>query len=188
MTKQYGLVFDLRRCIGCSTCVVACKAENNLENRNWMELLNFSGLPADVPSGKYPDLKLAWKPVTCMHCQKPSCLEACPENAIVKRPDGVVLIDKKKCTGCNLCASACPYDVIKFNEHENVVEKCTLCSHRIDEGLEPFCVKECIWGAIRFGDVSDPESEVSKLVRKRKGHTERAEAGTVPSNYYLDPY
>jgi Fe-S-cluster-containing dehydrogenase component len=187
MSKQYGLVFDLRRCIGCYTCVIACKAENNLENGAWLELHNYSGLAPDIPTGKYPDLTLAWKPVTCMHCQNPPCIDACPENAITKRPDGVVLIDREKCTGCQSCVSACPYGVIKVEAKENVVGKCSLCSHRIDEGLEPFCVKECIWGAIRFGDVNDPESEVSKLIQKRQGHVDKPQKGTNPSNYYIDP-
>jgi Fe-S-cluster-containing dehydrogenase component len=188
MVKHYGLVFDLRRCIGCHTCVVACRVENNLEATSWMNVLTTSGAAPDVPIGKYPHLSLSWQPTTCMHCQNPPCLEACPEEgAIYKRPDGVVLINKEKCTRCQLCAPACPYDAIRFDPEAGYAEKCTLCSHRIDHGLLPFCAKECIWGAIHFGDVGDPDSEVAQLVSRRSGYTLESERGTDPSNYYLAP-
>jgi Fe-S-cluster-containing dehydrogenase component len=95
-----------------------------------------------------------------MHCEDPPCLEACPEEgAIRQRPDGIVLVDIEKCTGCQACAVACPYDAIRFNPDDGHAEKCTLCYHRIDRGLEPFCSKECIWGAIQFtrgGETSHP--------------------------------
>ena len=189
MVKQYGLVFDLRRCIGCNTCVIACKMENNLEELHscWMKVYTNSGAAADIPVGKYPNLSLSWEPTTCMHCHEPPCAEACPEEAIYKRADGIVLIDKEKCTGCELCLPACPYDTIQFNVKENLAEKCTLCSPRIEQGLLPFCVKECIWGAIHFGDTGDPNSEVSRLISNRKGYTLKPEHGTQPASYYLAP-
>lgn len=188
MVKQYGLVFDLRRCIGCHTCVIACKVENNLDERHsWMKVFTSSGTPADIPTGKYPQLRLSWQPSTCMHCQNPPCLQACPEDAIFQRPDGIVVINREKCNGCQLCLPACPYDAIQFNPEAECVEKCTLCSHRVDQGLEPFCVKECVWGAIHFGDISDPNSEVSRLVSRRQGYTLEPGKGTQPSNYYLAP-
>ena len=188
MVKQYSLVFDLRRCIGCHNCTIACKVENNLEVGSWIKVLTSSGTLVDMPTGKYPQLSLYWQPITCMHCQNPPCLEACPvEGTIYIRPDGIVLIEKEKCTGCELCISACPYGVIQFNPQANVAEKCSLCSHRIDQGLPPFCVKECIWGAIHFGDIGDPNSEVSQLMSSRDGYALEPEKGTQPSNYYLAP-
>ena len=188
MKKQYALVFDLRRCIGCRTCVIACRVENKLDGEySWMSLPTGSGTLADLPQGKFPNLSLYWQPATCMHCQKPSCLEACPDNAIYKRPDGIVLIDREKCTGCQLCLPACPYGVIQFNNQEKVAEKCTLCSHRIEQGLLPFCAKECIWGAIHFGDINDTQSGVSRLVSSRKGYVLKPEEGAQPSNRYLAP-
>lgn len=171
MAKQYGLVFDTRRCIGCRTCVIACKVENGIETGSWMKVLNNSNTTTDMPVGRYPQLSLSWQPHTCMHCENPPCLEACPvEETISKRQDGIVLIDRDKCIGCRACGDACPYDAIRFNPNDSCAEKCTLCSHRIDQGLEPFCAKECIWGAIRFGDLANPESEVSRLISQRKVH------------------
>jgi Fe-S-cluster-containing dehydrogenase component len=154
MAKQYGLLFDARRCIGCRTCVIACKAENHIAAGSWMRGLNQHGTTTDVPVGQYPRLTLSWQVRTCRHCENPPCLEACPsEGAIYQRPDGIVLIDRDKCTGCKACGDACPYDAIRFHPGDGKPEKCTLCSHRIDQGLEPFCVKECIWGALRFTNI-----------------------------------
>ena len=154
MAKQYGLLFDARRCIGCRTCVIACKAENHIAAGSWMRVLNQHGTTTDVPVGQYPRLTLSWQVRTCMHCKNPPCLEACPsEEAIYQRLDGIVLIDRDKCTGCQACGEACPYDAIRFHPGDGKPEKCTLCSHRIDQGLEPFCAKECIWGALRFTNI-----------------------------------
>ncbi len=181
MARQYALVFDLRRCIGCLTCVIACKDENNLDaGYSWMEVLTKS-------NGQYPEPTMYWQPIACMHCQKPPCMESCPQEAIYKRQDGVVLIEESKCDGCQACQTACPYDVIQFNSEERVVEKCTLCAHRIDQELPPFCVRECAAQAIYFGDIGDPGSELSQLIAKRKGYVMRPEEGTQPSTHYLTP-
>jgi len=154
--RQYNLIFDERRCIGCRTCVIACKVENRLEGSSWMRVVTCGSAMAEGPAGTYPGLSLSWKPDTCRHCPDPPCREACPAGAIGKRSDGIVLIDREKCTGCRICADACPCDAIRFDSAGGYAEKCTLCSHRIDEGLAPFCVKECICGAVRLvgGDAS----------------------------------
>ena len=154
MAKHYGLRFDARRCIGCRTCVIACKAENHIAVGSWIRVLNDRGTATDMPVGRYPRLALSWQVRTCMHCKNPPCLEVCPsEGAIYQRLDGIVLIDRDKCTGCQACGEACPYDAIRFHPGDGKPEKCTLCSHRIDQGLEPFCAKECIWGALRFTNI-----------------------------------
>lgn len=181
MNKQYALVFDLSRCIGCQTCVIACKVQNNLRvGCQWLKVL-------EIREGVYPQLRTHWEPITCMHCKDPACVEACPEEAIYKDGDGIVLIHKSKCTGCLICQPACPYDAIQFDPDENVVEKCNLCQSRVEDNLPPFCVKECIWGAIHFGDVSDLKSEVSCLITERKGFLLLPESDCRPSNHYLPP-
>jgi Fe-S-cluster-containing dehydrogenase component len=160
MAEQYGLLFDARRCIGCRTCVIACKTENRIAQGSWLRLLNHDGTTTDVPAGQYPRLSLSWEVHACRHCKNPPCLRACPsEGAIYQRPDGIVLMDRDKCTGCRACGDACPYEAIRFHPGDGRAEKCTLCSHRIDQGLEPFCVKECIWGALRFTNREGPENQ-----------------------------
>ena len=138
----------------------------------------------DVPKGIYPNLSMYFLPVPCMHCNDPQCMDACPEEAIYKRPDGIVLLDEEKCTGCQLCIPACPYDALTYDDNRDMVVKCTLCHHRIDEGLEPLCMTCCEAEAIFFGDMNDPTSEVSKRISQRNAYTLKPEAGTGPAVYY----
>jgi len=186
MAKQYALVFDLRRCIGCHTCTVACKMENNLgPNIQWIKVLTVGGAHMDTPKGEYPELTLYWQPMGCMHCQRPPCIDACAVKALYKREDGIVLNDKDRCNGCLNCVTVCPYEAPQVHAEEKIVSMCTLCVHRIDNGLRPFCLEQCPARAIHFGDIKDPESSVSKLIQQRKGYVLRPEAGTLPSVHYL---
>ena len=184
MSKRYGLVIDLERCIGCETCRIACKVENNLKIWSGIRVDTVGGAHRDTPEGKYPNLSMYYLPVPCMHCGKPSCLEACPEEAIYKRKDGLVLVVEDKCTGCQLCIDACPYNVITYDDNRDVIWKCTLCQHRIDEGLEPFCVICCEDEAMFFGDLNDSKSQVSKLIAQKKAYVLKPEAGTEPAVHY----
>ncbi len=184
MSKRYGLVIDLERCIGCQTCRIACKVEHNLDTGSGIRVDTVGGKYPDTPAGKYPNLSMSYLPVPCMHCGKPSCMDACPVEAISKRKDGIVLVDEEKCTGCQACIDACPYTAITFDSKKNVVQKCTLCLHRIEQGLEPFCVRCCEDETMFFGDLNDPKSEVSRLITKKSAHVLKPEAGTEPAVYY----
>ena len=184
MSKRYGLAIDLDRCFGCQTCRIACKVENSLETGSGIRVDTVGGAHPDTPKGTYPNLSMYYLPIPCMHCGEPSCMDVCPVDAIYKRDDGIVLVDEEKCNGCQACVSACPYGALTYDDHRDVVVKCTLCHHRIDEGLEPFCVACCEAEAIFFGDLNDPESEVSKLISQRDAYTLKAEAGTAPAVYY----
>ncbi len=105
MSKQYALVFDLRRCVGCGTCVIACKVENNLEGGySCMKVVPQS-------NGSYPDFTMYFQPMPCMHCQEPPCIDSCHVRAIYKQ-DGVILINEDRCNGCGECILACPYQVL----------------------------------------------------------------------------
>jgi len=184
MSKRYGLVIDLERCIGCQTCRIACKVENGFEASSGIRVDTVGGAHLDTPKGKYPNLSMYYLPVPCMHCGEPACLAACPMEAIYKRDDGVVLVDEEKCNGCESCIEACPYGVITYDSEKDVVRKCTLCCHRIDQGLKPFCVICCEDEAMFFGDLNDPESEVSKLIVQKNAYVLDPEAGTIPGVYY----
>lgn len=146
---QYSLVFDPELCVDCKTCEVACKQEHSIPTGlKWIEVIKVG--PKEV-DGK---LSLKFVSVRCMHCGKAPCIEACPQKAISRRDDGIVLIDENSCIGCKLCIEACPFKAPQFNPDKNVVEKCTLCVHLIDKGLIPSCAKHCPTKALRFGNVN----------------------------------
>lgn len=178
---QLSILIDLDRCVGCHSCTVACKMENNVPlGSYWNRVLQIG------PTGKFPDLQMYFLPVLCQHCDKPACVGVCPTNASHKRDDGIVLIDKEKCVGCRYCTFACPYGVRYFNPEEGVVEKCTLCAHLVDAGDKPACVKTCVGKARYFGDLDDPNSDVSKLIQQagKDVHTV-VDIGNHPSVKYI---
>jgi molybdopterin-containing oxidoreductase family iron-sulfur binding subunit len=142
-----------------------------------------------------------------MHCQNAPCLEVCPTGATSKRPDGIVAVGYDQCMGCRYCETACPYgartfveeikgyypefgltpyEQVMFQGHqEGVVEKCDFCAERVAKGEEPACVATCPSYARHFGDLDDPNSEVSRLIAERRGYQLLPELGTDPSVYYL---
>ena len=186
MNKKFGMVIDLERCIGCNACTVACKIENN-STGYWIRVLTQNADQKDTPSGQFPDLKMEWIPLLCNHCSNPPCVDACPNEALVKREDGPVILIENNCNGCQACINACPYDVIHYNEQKNIIEKCYFCVHRIDQGLEPFCVVCCEGQAIHFGDLNDPNSKISDIIKKKETYRLKPEIGTEPSVFYCPP-
>ena len=192
MPNQYGMVIDLSSCIGCHACTIACKFENNTDlGLDWHRVETVGDPKAkvgqDIPFGVYPNLSLSWLPIPCQHCANPPCRDACPAGAITKRADGIVLIDQEKCVGCRYCSWVCPYDVPQFNIKTSTTQKCTLCSQRVDNGQVPACVNACVYGARMFGDVGDPNSNVSRLISEKRAYTLHPEQGTGPSVYYIEP-
>ena len=141
---------DLDSCIGCHSCAVVCKQENNVGLGTFYNKVLTVG-----PSGTYPDLEMYYLPVQCQHCENPQCVSVCPTEASHKLPDGTIQIDKSKCIGCQFCAMACPYGVRYLKEEERVVEKCTLCQQRTAQGELPQCVTNCVGMAKWFGDLDE---------------------------------
>ncbi|MFX1477200.1 MAG: 4Fe-4S dicluster domain-containing protein [Promethearchaeota archaeon] len=184
--KQFGMVIDQERCIGCEACSVACKIENNTTDY-WIKVETQGGFVKDTPRGNFPNLTMDFLPRLCNHCENPPCVDSCPEDALQRRDDGIVILDQNLCTGCQSCLTACPYKVIVFDNDKNLAGKCNLCFHRIDQGLEPFCVICCEGQAIYFGDFSDPNSIISKKVAKNKVFQLEPEENTNPSVYYIPP-
>ena len=208
---RWAMIADLRRCVGCQTCTAACKHANATPpGVQWRRVL-------DIEVGEYPEVKRAFVPTGCMHCDDPPCMHVCPTTATKKRADGIVTIDYDLCIGCAYCAVACPYDARfktdsasfsygnpiesekqRFDEKRiGVATKCTFCVERIDAGLAkslkpgvdpeatPACVNSCIAQALHFGDIEDPESNVSQLLAENQHFRLHEELGTGPRFYYL---
>jgi anaerobic dimethyl sulfoxide reductase subunit B (iron-sulfur subunit) len=149
MTKQYGFCFDADKCVLCRACEVACKAANNVEpGIKWMRVVEIWG-------GVYPNVTRAFFTLACMHCGKPTCVEACPTGAISKRDDdGIVVVDREKCIGsqgCRECFSACPYRVPQFGE-DSIMQMCDFCT---GINIEPACALSCPTEALEFGALDD---------------------------------
>lgn len=160
-TKKYGIVIDGSRCIDCKACMVACKVENHLPEgfwRNWIRPLWEMG----------GNRRTEFQPGQCMQCDDPSCVAACPVGATYKKQDGLVVIDPKKCIGCGNCVTACPYGARYLNPGLHIADKCDFCEHRLVRGEEPACVVTCPTKARVFGDLNDPDTEISRLVREEK--------------------
>jgi Fe-S-cluster-containing dehydrogenase component len=177
---RYGMVIDTVKCVGCMDCVVACKTENQVPlgfDRDWI---------AYDTRGAFPTLSLEILSERCNHCEHPPCVYCCPTGAShIHERGGVVLVYHEKCIGCKACIAACPYDA-RFIHPEGYADKCTFCVHRVEKGLNPACVSVCPTYCMHFGDLEDPNSEVSRLLQSRRNHALLVYAGTEPQIYYLD--
>ncbi len=191
---RWGMLIDTNQCkTGCNDCVTACNKENGLSGETkatdaqWIRKIEIK----DISSGREVSL-----PMMCQHCEHPPCVDVCPTNASMKRADGIVLVDKHRCIGCRYCIMACPYKARSF-VHEplhdqnpdvprgkGTVESCTLCVHRVDQGLQPACAEACPNKAILFGDLNDPQSEIAKKVRTVASVQVRADLRLNPGVRY----
>ena len=175
---RWAKVIDHTRCIGCHACSTACKAENQVPlgvNRTYVKY---------VDVGVFPQARRAFQVTRCNQCDKPPCTVACPTSAMYRRADGVVDFDKSICIGCKACIAACPYDAIFINPEDHSAEKCNVCAHRLDVGLEPACVVVCPAEAILVGDLDDPASRVASLVGREAVAVRRPEKNTEPKLFY----
>jgi len=189
MTRM-AFVIDLKRCIGCDTCAVGCKMENDVPaSRHRLKVLDPLNEPAlERPTGAYPELKQHWLPTMCHHCDDAPCVAVCPTRALWKRDeDGIVVLDKDRCIGCRRCEEACPYDALSFDAVTGIADKCSFCDHRLAEGKEPMCQAVCPTRAIHSGDIDDPESAVSRLVAERDTYRLGESSGAGPQIHYLKP-
>ncbi|MEE9210170.1 MAG: 4Fe-4S dicluster domain-containing protein [Kiloniellales bacterium] len=201
--KKLGLVIDLDICVGCHACAVACKEWNTGGHMAPLTDTAPYGVEASgvwfnrvhtFEAGEGAAGRTVHFPKSCLHCEDAACVTVCPTGASYKRvEDGIVLVDEDLCIGCKLCSWACPYGAREYDVDDGVMKKCTLCIDRIyNENLEevdrvPACVSTCPVSARHFGDLGDPESDVSRMVRERGGYDLMPEMGYRPTNQYLPP-
>jgi len=178
---RYAMVTDLERCVGCQACTVSCNAE-------WDVAAGYARThvrPTPV-AGRFPELVAGIHVAQCNHCDHPPCVEACPSGATWKGADGIVHVDRGLCIGCGYCVAACPYDARYIDPVSHKVDKCDFCAPRLERGQQPACVTTCTAHAKIFGDLEDPDSEVSRLVFLGGARRiETAEVAVGPNVYYL---
>jgi Fe-S-cluster-containing dehydrogenase component len=179
---HWGMLIDLRKCVGCHACTIACQNENKLPFDMKYCTVNKVG-----PLGEYPNLTSYNITIGCMHCADAPCVDGCPTGASHHRDDGIVAIDPEKCVGCLFCMVVCPYGVRQLNEENGIVEKCTLCFNRLDEGQVTRCVETCQLQARYVGNLDDSDSDIVKLIRKHNAQPLYPHLGTKPSVYYIMP-
>jgi len=198
--SHYGMVIDMKKCIGCHACTVACKAEQNVPNNIfWSTVL-------EKEVGIFPKATRVFLPILCNHCRNPWCVNVCPTGATYQRNDGIVMMDYEQCIGCRACAEACPYRArtrvednrTLYDDGVTVFEKpvakpiergasskCNFCFHRVDVGRDPACVEVCPTECRIFGDLDDKETKVFELVNSGRAFQLLPEKGTDPSVYYM---
>jgi formate dehydrogenase iron-sulfur subunit len=167
--KHKAFLFDATRCIDCRSCMVACSVENNIpmnKTRVWVSGVGIKG--------EYPNLTRATMVYHCMHCEYPDCVSVCPVGAHTKRPDGPTVYNPSRCIGCRYCVNACPFGVPHFDDDKGIIDgafidKCTMCTQRIDVGLEPACVATCPTDALVFGERADLITEAHKRIANHPG-------------------
>lgn len=157
--SQYYLFQDTKKCIGCHTCEVVCKANKKLPpGPKPCQIIQVG--PKTI--GEVPRTSFIY--MSCFHCENPWCVSACPTGAMQQRSkDGIVFVDKDLCVGCKTCISACPWGAPQWNQETGKVEKCNFCMDRIDQGLDPACVTNCTTGCLKFGTVE----EMTQIRRER---------------------
>ena len=176
--KRYAIAVDTRRCVGCSGCVLACKAENGVA------LGDFRCWVATETSGTYPELSMEIRAERCNQCSNAPCVTNCPTGASWIGEGGVVLVDRSLCTGCKACVASCPYDA-RYIHAGGHADKCTFCFHRVARGQLPACVDNCPSKALTFGDANDPSSDLAMLLRERRHRVLQPEMGTEPNVHFL---
>lgn len=172
---QRGFYFDQSRCIGCYTCVVACKDWHDIPAgpASWRRVLT-------IERGEYPSPFVTFLPMTCFHCAQPLCVRVCVNDAIIKREeDGVVVVNRERCLGkndCGLCKEACPYDAPQFGAEEHaIMQMCSYCLDRLAANKNPICVDACPMMALDAGPIDQLKGKYGEM-KEAIGFTHSEEA------------
>ncbi len=196
----WGMIIDIDKCIGCGSCVRACSQENHVPAgyfRTWVERYQVeegkqpivdspNGAMEGFPVATRAGLKSFFVPKLCNHCADSPCVQVCPVGATFLSPDGVVLVDTTYCLGCRYCIQACPYGCRYLHPEKHVVDKCSLCYHRITKGLTTACCENCPTGARQLVDFKNPNDPVHEFLRNNKVEVLKPYMATGAKVYYKD--
>ena len=190
--SRYGMLINIDKCNGCYNCYMACRDEfegndypsysaaQPVEGRSWMKVI-------EKERGSTPKVKVDYIPIPCLQCIEAPCVKNCSTGAVYRRPDGIVMIDPEKAKGDKDILSSCPHRLIYWNEEKSIPQKCTFCAHLLDQGWkEPRCVEACPSGALLFGDLDDPGSEISKLMTSSETEELNQDFELNPNVKYVD--
>ena len=198
----WGIGIDISKCIGCGMCANACKVENKVPVepfyfRTWVEqytVFNDGTLKIESPNGGVDGqdqsvndediFKTFFVPKMCNHCAKSPCTQVCPVGATFESPEGVALVDEKYCIGCAYCVQACPYGCRYIHPEKKTADKCTLCYHRIQKGIDPACMEICPTSARIYGDLNDKDSEIVRFMKENNTHVLKPHMNTGSKLFY----
>ena len=189
---RYGMLINIYKCNGCYSCFLACRDEfegndyppfsaaQPAQGKSWMKII-------ETERGSTPKVKVDYIAVPCLQCAYAPCVDRCTDGSVYRRPDGIIVIDPEKAKGKRDILSTCPHRLIYWNEEKDIPQKCTFCVHLLDKGWkEPRCVEACPTGALVFGDLDDPKSEISKLMKSSKTEELNPDFNLSPNVRYMD--
>ncbi|MCK8817019.1 4Fe-4S dicluster domain-containing protein [Natroniella sulfidigena] len=174
---NYAMLIDPDRCTGCGACRMACQMQWQLAPKMYYNRVEFK------ESGKYPNAKMEILPVQCQHCEEAPCLNVCPTGATNKGHGGIINVDSDNCIQCKACFYVCPYDARVIDQETGVPGKCKFCAGFISQGET--CVSTCMNDVRVFGDLDDPTSKITKLMKEKDVYQLLTREGTKPSIYYV---